>query len=134
MQLKICGITREEDARCAAAAGADFIGVILVRESKRAVTPEQAQRILTAGTPAKGVLVVRDMPLDDLQRIIDSLNPYAVQLHGSEPPSFAKQLTGTRVWRAFNMNTLDDLREALDAGEELPFAHFAPRGRTLKIK
>lgn len=26
------------------------------------------------------------------------------------------------------------VREALDAGEELPFAHFAPRGRTLKIK
>ncbi|MCR4574511.1 MAG: phosphoribosylanthranilate isomerase [Lentisphaeria bacterium] len=114
MLLKICGITREEDARCAALCGADFIGAIHVEFSKRFVTIEQAKKIFAVTKPAKTVLVVRDMELDKLQAIINEIQPYSVQLHGHETPDYASSITGTKVWKAFNINTLNNLQDAVD--------------------
>jgi phosphoribosylanthranilate isomerase len=119
MMLKICGMTRVEDVRCAAEAGADFIGAIIVPGSKRQVTPEQAACLFQAAPPAKGVLVVRDMELEPLQALIDELKPYAVQLHGSEPPEYAKALTGVHVWKACNLKSEDDLQQMLDYPAEM---------------
>ena len=113
MLLKICGITREEDARYAALCGADFIGAIHVESSKRFVTVEQAKKIFSVAKPAKTVLVVRDMELEKLQAIIDDIHPYAVQLHGHESPEYAMSLKDVKVWKAFNLNTLNDLQEAV---------------------
>ncbi len=119
MMLKICGMTRVEDVRCAAEAGADFIGAIIVSGSKRQVTPEQAACLFQAAPPAKGVLVVRDMELEPLLALIDELKPYAVQLHGSEPPEYAKALTGAHVWKACNLKSEDDLQQMLDYPAEM---------------
>ena len=116
MKLKICGMTRVEDVRCAAEAGVDFIGAIIVPGSKRQVTPEQAAILFQAASPAKGVLVVRNMELEPLQALIDRLHPYAVQLHGSEPPEYAKALT---VWKACNLKCEDDLLQMLNYPAEI---------------
>ena len=113
MLLKICGITREEDARYVAMCGADFIGAIHVESSKRFVTVEQAKNIFAVVKSAKTVLVVRDMELEKLQAIIDDIHPYAVQLHGHESPEYAMSLKDVKVWKAFNLNTLNDLQEAV---------------------
>ncbi len=122
MLLKICGITREEDAQCAASAHVDFIGAIIVPGSKRQVTPEQAARIFTAAPTAHSVLVVRNMELEALQSVIDAIHPYAVQLHGNEPPEYASHIKGTRIWKAFNLNVLDDLHQAVDYPAEMVVA------------
>ena len=114
MLLKICGITREEDAWCAASCGADFIGAIHVESSKRFVTIEQAKRIFTADESVKPILVVRDMELEKLQAIIDDVHPYAVQLHGHESADYAVRLKNVKIWKAFNVNTLNNLQEAVD--------------------
>ena len=119
MLLKICGITREEDASCVASAHADFIGAIIVPGSKRQVTPEQAARLFTAASTVNSVLVVRNMELDALQNILDAIHPYAVQLHGNEPPEYASRLKGTHIWKAFNLNTLEDLSLAVDYPAEM---------------
>ena len=113
MLLKICGITREEDAQCAAMYGVDFIGAIHVESSKRFVTVEQAKNIFAVVKSAKTVLVVRDMELEKLQAIIHDVHPYAVQLHGHESPEYAMSLKDVKVWKAFNLNTLNDLQEAV---------------------
>ena len=114
MLLKICGITCEEDARCAASFGVDFIGAIHVESSKRFVTIEQAKKIFAVAKPVKTVLVVRDMELEKLQAIIDDVHPYAVQLHGCESADYAVRLKDVKIWKAFNVNTLNDLQEAVD--------------------
>ena len=114
MLLKICGITREEDARYAALCGADFIGVIHVESSKRFVTIEQAKKIFAVAKPAKSVLVVRDMESEKLQAIINEIHPYAVQLHGHESADYATHIKNVKIWKAFNLNTLDNLQEVLD--------------------
>jgi phosphoribosylanthranilate isomerase len=113
MLLKICGITREEDARYATMCGADFIGAIHVESSKRFVTIEQTKNIFAVAKPAKSVLVVRDMELDRLQAIIADVHPYAVQLHGHESPEYAMSLKDVKVWKAFNLNTLNGLQEVV---------------------
>eukprot|EP01135_Chromosphaera_perkinsii_P002266 Nk52_evm52s221 gene=Nk52_evmTU52s221 len=46
--VKICGVRRPEDALCACRNGADFIGMIFVKGSKRYVEPEQAKTIVEA--------------------------------------------------------------------------------------
>ena len=114
MLLKICGITREEDAQCAAMYGVDFIGAIHVESSKRFVTVEQAKNIFAVVKSAKTVLVVRDMELEKLQAIINEIHPYAVQLHGHESADYAVRLKDVKIWKAFNLNTLDNLQEVLD--------------------
>ena len=114
MLLKICGITREEDARCVASCGTDFIGAIHVESSKRFVTIEQAKKIFAVAKPVKTVLVVRDMELEKLQAIINDVHPYAVQLHGCESADYAVRLKDVKIWKAFNLNTLDNLQEVLD--------------------
>ncbi|MBR6372068.1 MAG: phosphoribosylanthranilate isomerase [Victivallales bacterium] len=119
MMLKICGMTRVEDVRCAAEAGVDFIGAIIVPGSKRQVTPEQAAVLFQAAAPAKGVLVVRDMELEPLQALIDELRPYAVQLHGGEPPEYARALTGAHVWKACNLRSENDLQQMLNYPAEI---------------
>lgn len=85
MRIKICGITRLEDALCAVEAGADMIGFIFVQESKRCVTPVHAAGIidrLPAHVLPVGVFV--DAPRKEVLRTIEQSGIRAVQLHGDE--------------------------------------------------
>jgi len=47
MKVKICGLTRVDDARFAAEAGADFLGIVMAESSKRCATHAQAREILS---------------------------------------------------------------------------------------
>lgn len=80
MRVKICGITRPEDARFAEEQGADAIGVVLFSDSKRSVPPERAEEIFAAVSPhVEKVAVTHTTSREDLDRIL-SLNPSAVQI------------------------------------------------------
>ena len=58
IRIKICGITRPEDARKAAELGVDAIGLVFYAASKRAVTPEQAKKIVAALPPFVSVVAL----------------------------------------------------------------------------
>lgn len=85
VRVKICGITRVEDALAAAAAGADAIGLVFYAKSPRAVDIEQARAILAALPPfvtTVGLFV--DAERNELERILASVPLDLLQFHGDE--------------------------------------------------
>ncbi len=97
MLIKICGLTRPEDADAAIAAGADLLGFILVPGTPRAVDPANASWI-RAISGAETVGVCRNAALADVVRWRAQLDLDRIQLHGDEPDDFPETL-GTSVLR-----------------------------------
>ena len=83
-RVKICGITRAEDASLAAAAGADAIGFVFWQKSPRAVTPAQAAAIWTAGALIARVGVFVNESPAVVRDVVRDARLTAVQLHGDE--------------------------------------------------
>ena len=83
-RVKICGITRAEDAGLAAAAGADAIGFVFWTRSPRAVTAAQAGAIWTTGALVARVGVFVNESPATVRDIVREARLTAVQLHGDE--------------------------------------------------
>ena len=93
VRVKICGITRPEDALAAEAAGADAVALNFAPHSKRRVTLQQAQTICSRLGPfvmTVGVFV--NAPLSEVLGTAQQLRLGAVQLHGDESPDYAEAL------------------------------------------
>jgi phosphoribosylanthranilate isomerase len=88
-RVKICGITRVEDAEAAALHGADAIGLIFYRPSPRFVTLEQARR-LVAATPAfvSTVAVFVNPSREEVETVVRECGVALLQFHGDETPDF----------------------------------------------
>ncbi len=87
MQVKICGITSDADARDAIEAGADAIGLNFVPGTPRALEPDVAARIsaLCRGRVVR-VGVFRDETSERITELVDRVGLDVVQLHGDESP------------------------------------------------
>lgn len=93
-RIKFCGLTRPADARAAAFAGADAIGLIFAPVSKRKVGLEQAVAIRQALPPmVSSVALLMDQSEADVLHIGQKLRPSLLQFHGSEPPEFCARLS-----------------------------------------
>jgi phosphoribosylanthranilate isomerase len=93
MLIKICGITRMEDAHAAVDAGADAIGFVFWPKSLRFVDPFRARAIaesLPAFVSTVGVFV--DQPADYVSGVASLVPLSAIQLHGGETVDYAKAL------------------------------------------
>lgn len=91
--VKICGITREQDARTAVAAGADALGLNFVARSKRYVEPTLARRLAdSVRGEVELVGVVADASLEEIRKLVVEVGLDWVQLHGAEPPEFLRAL------------------------------------------
>ena len=96
-RIKICGITRPEDAQAAVQGGADAIGLNFYSRSSRYVFPEIAQEITVAVDPAVlkiGVFV--NSTAEQIDQIVQQVGLDAVQLHGDEPPELLGELDPNR--------------------------------------
>ncbi|HET8724144.1 MAG TPA: phosphoribosylanthranilate isomerase [Anaeromyxobacteraceae bacterium] len=92
-RVKICGITRLEDALAAARLGADALGFNFWPRSSRFVAPDDARAIVAALPPfvtAVGVFV--DQPEEELRAVAARTGIQVFQLHGDEPPSLCARL------------------------------------------
>jgi phosphoribosylanthranilate isomerase len=100
-RVKICGLTNLDDAAAALAAGADALGFILWRPSKRYVAPERVAEIVAALPPfAFTVGVFVDERADAMQAVRDRAGLSAIQLHGDEAPEIVARLRAP-VLKAF---------------------------------
>jgi phosphoribosylanthranilate isomerase len=86
-RVKICGITRIEDATAAARAGADAIGLVFEPKSPRYVKPEQALAIVRSLPPFVTVvgLFVNAAP-DTVETVLGRVPIDLLQFHGDETP------------------------------------------------
>lgn len=89
-RIKICGLTRLEDARFCAAAGADYLGFVLAEDSPRRVDPDLAREIVGWVYGPLTVGVFRDARLDHVNRVARHVGFDLVQLHGSESPDYCR--------------------------------------------
>jgi len=90
MLVKICGITRLEDAEAAVAAGAGAIGFIFWPASPRFIDPHRARVIAAALPPfVTPVGVFVNQSLDYVNGVASLVRLGVVQLHGDESPRFA---------------------------------------------
>jgi phosphoribosylanthranilate isomerase len=112
LRIKICGITREEDALAAVRYGADALGFNFYSESPRRIKPDRAAEICAQLPPfitKVGVFV--DEPPEAVQKVFNRVRLDAVQLHGSEQPSTMAQYPGKviKAIRVRDAGSLDDL-------------------------
>jgi phosphoribosylanthranilate isomerase len=90
MLVKICGITRLEDARFAVECGANALGFVFWPASPRSIDPGRAQAIAAALPPfVTPVGVFVNQPADYVNAVAAAVGLGVVQLHGDEGVEFA---------------------------------------------
>jgi phosphoribosylanthranilate isomerase len=88
-RIKICGITRAEDARVAAELGADAIGLVFYAPSPRNVSLEQARAIIATIPPFVTIVGLFVDPLrDQVESVLRYCSVDLLQFHGDEAPDF----------------------------------------------
>ena len=116
-RVKICGVSRPEDARLAVELGAWAIGLIFHPASPRACPPPAGEEIgaeLRREIELVGVFVNR--PLDELAELAERCSLSILQLHGDEGPAFCREAarrTGCKIMKAVRVKDAASVR-ALD--------------------
>jgi len=91
-RVKICGITRTQDARAAADAGADAIGLVFYPPSPRYLSVERAVEIRDALPPfLQTVALLVNADAAQVAQVIGRVHPAMLQFHGDETPEFCAQ-------------------------------------------
>jgi phosphoribosylanthranilate isomerase len=119
VQIKICGITKVEDAKACTELGADMIGLNFYPQSSRYIQPQRARQIVE-GIPhnihAVGVFV--DPAASEVRAIAKITGIECVQLHGDVPPDACRELAREfRVIRAFSTGSQFQPKDAAPFSE-----------------
>jgi len=104
MLVKICGVTRLEDAQEAASAGADAVGFNFWRPGKRYIAPEDAARIAAAlPREIRRVGVFVDEGLTTVLETALQVGLDVLQFHGSETPEYLNAIETYVKWKAIRV-------------------------------
>lgn len=116
IHVKICGLTRIEDALCAADAGADLLGFVFYTGSPRNVSWQTARTMAAAAKDRRpdmccvGLFV--DAPEELIAEVLDSCGLELAQLHGNEPPDMIARLE-QRAYKAIRPRSASELEGIL---------------------
>ncbi len=109
-RVKICGITRQEDARIACNCGADALGFIFYSKSPRYISPGDAAAIIsTLGPFVNCVGVFVNESESTIRRVAQRSGIDTIQLHGDEPPRLVQTLAPFHVIKSFAIREEKDL-------------------------
>lgn len=114
-RIKICGITRVEDALCAVEAGADAIGLVFYDKSPRAIGALKAREIVDALPPFVTVVgLFVNCPRRELEQILEAVPLDRLQFHGDETPEDCAGYA--RPWyKALRVQAGEDIGSRVDA-------------------
>lgn len=130
LRVKICGLTKVDQARAIAQMGADALGFICVPQSPRYIAPE-AIRVVVAALPETSVDgsnlakigVFADASLEQIVATVEKGNLTGVQLHGQESPQFCQDLRRVlpqvELIKALRVRTAETLVHAKAYGSEV---------------
>jgi len=91
-RVKICGITRVEDALAAIELGADAIGLVFYESSPRHVQLHQAAKIVAALPPFVSVVgLFVDATAEQIREVLTHVRLDVLQFHGDESAEFCRQ-------------------------------------------
>ena len=116
-RVKICGLTRNEDAMHAAASGADLVGVVLSAGFGRSVEAEAAGSVVHDVSAGRVAVLVDEEPTE-AARLAGVIEATVIQLHGSEDRRTVqalREIGDWTLWKAVRARSLDDLRRTVDA-------------------
>jgi phosphoribosylanthranilate isomerase len=126
--VKICGVTRAEDAEVAVAAGADAIGVNFYPSSPRFCEAAAARAIVEA---VAGRAIVYGLFVNEsrerISAIVSDIGVTGIQLHGNEPEELALGW-GLPLIRAIRAEARDQIRRALAIAKGYRVLLDSPRG------
>ncbi len=113
IQIKVCGITRAEDAIGVCQSGVDAVGLIFYDPSPRNLTCEQAKEIRQLlSENVSAVAVVVDPTDHMLENIVNKVRPDFVQFHGSESPTRCKD-AGLPYIKALRVRASSQMEQAV---------------------
>jgi phosphoribosylanthranilate isomerase len=92
VRIKICGITRRDDAELALSLGADAVGCVFYSGSSRGITVQQAVEV-SLGISGLGMLVglFVNPSKREVEEVLASVPLHCLQFHGTESPAFCRQ-------------------------------------------
>lgn len=117
--VKICGITRPEDALAAAQLGVDALGLVFYAPSQRAVDIEQAKKIVAVLPPFVSVVgLFVNAEAAFINDVLANVSLDLLQFHGDETPQQCRAFS-RRYYKAIRM------REGVDLQQEVASYHDA---------
>jgi phosphoribosylanthranilate isomerase len=127
-RVKICGVTRPEDALHIALEGADAIGLVFYEKSPRCVTADRANEICRA-LPAfvTSVALFKDADTDRVHQILEQTQIDCLQFHGNESAEYCRQF-GVPYIKALGMDAPNGSQPDIARRAE---AYFEARGLLL---
>jgi len=116
-KAKICGLSTPEAVSAAVEGGAAYLGFVFFDRSPRNLTPEAAARLVAPlrGGPVKTVAVTVDPDDALIDRLMATMKPDLIQVHGKETPSRVGQIaarSGVGVIKAFSVSSPVDVDQA----------------------
>lgn len=117
-RVKICGITRSEDALNAVTAGCDAIGLVFYPPSPRHVSLEQAREIVSSLPPYVSVVGLFVNPdAEFVTKAVDYVGLTCLQFHGDESPEFCNQFE-TSWYKAIRVQASTNLYDCVKDYQE----------------
>ncbi|MBK91710.1 MAG: hypothetical protein CME27_04565 [Gemmatimonadetes bacterium] len=119
--VKICGLTRNVDARFADEAGADYLGLIMTEGYERSVSKDVAATVVR-GVLALKVAVTVNESVKNNADLADAIGASIIQLHGNESVAIARSLKSAgdwSIWKAVRAKTSEDVQRVVEDFGEL---------------